>query len=337
MDQTTQRKPTNQTRSRHWIAIGDETGTWDIKNGVFTNNSSPTNYNGISLVIGSLDDWQQALTQTIEGKPAWQHFSTPLATHLEGVANIQTSDYYHARDVLQSRIKTTTEVPLERPHDDPALERLRRDLSWLVTKSGLIVTTVSGNPNLPELKASGFGLSGDGLTERARAYMALLTPLLPFLPPDVTCYLLLSPRSEASDASARSAHQGPDTRTKTGRDKEPFRNFIAHCMEFRSKIRHNLKQAGWTGNLCAAYIAKPSSLKDPRQLKEKPLANLLTDPSFSLFRNHPNEMVKAIQSLADLAALLGYREDGVRFTASDDTPNLRRWHYKDLIDVFAAL
>ena len=213
-----------------WIAVGDETGGWDIIDGRFG-----TEFTGLAWVLGPMSAWESALQMSLGSSTALSAFSRPIGDRLHDGARLPVnSRKYHLLDVWAycKAKKFGTPVLLDEEQEDPVLELLRQDAVWLLNASGLGVLTAGGSA--ADAQAAGLGISGDGLRERARAFAGLLTVALPFLPVDSELRLLVEGRTEADIADAVKANrfsQRADSRGDSIRYLEPYRDFIGRLRE----------------------------------------------------------------------------------------------------------
>ena len=78
-----------------WIAVGDETGQWDIFEQRFSGSA-----NGLAWLLGSAEAWDRALAMPLGGRTALEVFSNPIAQHLPVGTKLseKTSPHYHLLD-----------------------------------------------------------------------------------------------------------------------------------------------------------------------------------------------------------------------------------------------
>ncbi len=282
-----------------WIASGDETGGWDIVDGRFG-----TGFTGIAWVLGPLSVWESALQMPLGNTTALAAFSQPFSSRLpDGVQLSKDSQKYHLMDVWAycKNRGLRADVALDAPQDDPVLELLRRDAEWLLQKSGLGVLTAGGNS--ADGKAAGLGISGDGLRERARAFAALMTVALPFIPGDASLTLLAEGRTEASIADAAKYNLFPEVANDT-RLHEPYRNFIGHLTEDLARASTRCGSFVADGRVVSEIVCRGSKGKNG-------LADLIGKHCRLPLRAHALEAVAAMKGIADLGAALMPQPDSV--------------------------
>lgn len=285
-----------------WLAAGDETGAWDIVDGRFCsenkNNSKPPAFNGLAWVIGNLNDWEKALTSPCGAMQALDAFSRPIAQRLPaGESLAESSDKYHLLDVWKTFRGHGRDIRLDEPQDEPALELVRRDAIWLLRDSGLGILAAGGNAE--DARMSGLGVSNDGLRERARAFAALLVPVLPFLPSGDSLKLMAEGRTENAPPNAIQAAAGSQ------RQEEPYRDFLARLTE----------DARRQAERCQPFVADGSVIEDIEACGSKRLENFLTRklPTGRFLQKQANTVIRAMKGIADLACTLAPRPAGLGF------------------------
>src|ERR1017187_8078636 len=100
-----------------WIAVGDETGDWDIVDGSFR-----TDFTGLAWVLGPVSVWERALQMPLGDSTAAAVFSQPFATRLpDGVQLPEISAKYHLLDVWRYCTRTTLSLNVvpNVPQEDP--------------------------------------------------------------------------------------------------------------------------------------------------------------------------------------------------------------------------
>ena len=207
-----------------WIAVGDETGQWDIVDQRFSGKS-----NGLAWLMGSAETWNRALGLPLGSRTALEVFSSPISEHLPIPLKLdKSSPHYHLLDVWKTRQIQPGDVPLKTPQDDPVLERIRLDLRWLLVESGLGVLAAGGET--ATAGAAGLTASGDGMHARALAYARLMGLALPFLPAGDSLNLVAEPRSEDAQADIHHPIREINVEIPKPRVQGPYRDFLlANC------------------------------------------------------------------------------------------------------------
>jgi len=283
-----------------WIAVGDETGGWDIVDGSF--GTGFLDFTGLAWVLGPLSAWERAIQMPLGSSTALAAFSRPFASRLpEDVQLPNNSTKYHVKDVWgYCRKKALSlEVSLDVPQIDPVLELLRGDAEWLLQKSGLGVLAVGGNA--ADAKAAGLGLSGDGLRERARAFAGLMTVAMPFLPGDASLYLLAEGRTEPAIADAVKANRFADRSDDGMRYLEPYRDFLGRLTEDLNRVAEQCHVSVSGGSVVDKFYCKGGNglVQFISSLRGVPF-----------LRSHAAESVSAMKGIADLAATLMRQPEG---------------------------
>lgn len=304
-----------------WIAVGDETGQWDIVDQRFSGKS-----NGLAWLMGSAEAWDRALGMTLGGRTALEVFSSPISAHLPVALKLdKPSAHYHLLDAWQGHPLPPCDVSLNTPHEDPVLERIRLDLCWLLEESGLGVLAAGGATTAA--RAAGLTASGDGMHARAVAYARLMTMALPFLSVEDSLNLVAEPRSENSQADIHRQTTDADRKETGPRTQEPYRDFIA-------RMKEELASSATACNrtLAAGSMIKAENLHciSPYNLQGFLGKRLHGCP---LLQKHPEQAVSAMKAMADLAAALTPREpgDGKRFLVPEElSSHLHAMDYREL-------
>jgi hypothetical protein len=290
----------------YWLAAGDETGNWDMEKGRFMGG-----YLGVAWVLGSMSAWETALQMDRGGRSALDIFSSSFQERVKDVHWPVKSTKYHVFDVWRYCGTHDLNEPftLDQPQSDAVLECLRQDVVWLLKDSGLGVLATGGTPQ--EAKVASLGLSGDGMRERAKAFAALMTVVLPFLPGADRMNFVVEGRLERD-------HQS-----------EPFRDFL-------SRLKEDL---GRSAMQCRSVLPDEKCIDTFDASGGSGMRAFLVNPDRrSAFLNRNAErVVKAMQGLADLAAALAPRPDasGVRLGMPDEMAgNLWSGNIKELSHVF---
>lgn len=277
-----------------WIAVGDETGIWDIENGQFGNKHQPI---GVAWVLGAAPAWQKALTLPRGASTPLATFSTSFAKRLPDSGITTMTDKYHVLDVWKrcTARKLKSVLRLDEPHEEPILETLRDDLNWLLQESGLIV--LAAGDSAGRAMSAGLDASGDGMRERARAYAALLGVVLPFLPMGATLVLRPEARSESlpSDTVLATERAG----RAHARKQEPYRDFMGRLREDLHRVA-GMADAARDGDKAQVEILSwANATRSPNRLQGE----------FPLLTEQRGVTEKAMSGLADLAAALAPRPD----------------------------
>lgn len=276
-----------------WIAAGDETGGWDIIDGKFS-----TEFIALAWVLGPMSVWESALQMPLGASTALCAFSQPIKSRLPAGFQLPfNSVKYHLMDIWAycKRKKLCKDVALDVEQEDPVLELLRQDATWLLRASGLGVLATGGTA--ADAKAAGLGLSGDGLRERARAFAGLMAVALPFLPGDSRLNLLAEGRTEADIADAVKANRFSEpsiSRCDRIRYLEPYRDFVG-------RLREDLANAS---ERCKLVVSDGSVVSDILCVGAKELAHFLSGKARNaqFMGSHSADAVAAMNGIADLAA-----------------------------------
>ncbi len=276
-----------------WIAVGDETGSWDIVNGRFG-----SSFTGVAWVLAPLPAWDAALQMPICGVTALEAFSRPIADRLPtGITLTESSKKYHLMDVWKCFRDDTRDVLLDAPQDDPRLELIRADAIWLLRDSGLGVLATGGDAS--DARAAGLGLSGDGLRERARAFAGLMTVALPFLPGGDSLNLMAEGRTESAVADAVRLGQGAGDHTI--RYQEPYRDFLGRLTEDVRRAAARCRTFVADGKVTDSIYSKGGS----------ELGSFLSGlRGVPFLQAHALEVIAAMNGIADLAAAFAPRPAG---------------------------
>jgi hypothetical protein len=278
-----------------WIAVGDETGGWDIIDGAFT-----TDFTGLALALGPIAAWDSALQMPLGDSTALMAFSRPFSSRLPaGVVLPISSKKYHVADVWKycQRMKVEGDILVDQPHPDPVVELLRKDARWLLEASGLGVMSVGGTGS--DAKAAGIGISGDGLRERARVFAGLMSVALPFFPADSKLNILVEGRTESDISDAVKANRfssASEGRADRIRYLEPYRDFVGRLKEDLAR----------SSERCQPLVAGGRVVKDFFCVSSNELSRFLATQA----RNVPFLKVNsagslaAMNGIADLAAAL---------------------------------
>jgi hypothetical protein len=278
-----------------WIAVGDETGGWDIIDGAFT-----TDFTGLALTLGPLSAWDSALQMPLGKSNALRAFSKPFSTRLPaGVVLPITSKKYHVSDVWKycQRMRLEGDISVDQGHPDPVVELLRQDAKWLLETSGLGVLSVGGTG--VDAKTAGIGISGDGLRERARAFAGLMTVALPFLPGDSKLNILVEGRTESDISDAVKANRfsaQDESRSDRIRYLEPYRDFVGRLKEDLAR----------SSEKCQRLVAGGQVVDDFFCISSKDLSRFLADHARDVpfLKLNSIDALAAMNGIADLAAAL---------------------------------
>lgn len=306
-----------------WIAVGDETGQWDIVDQRFSGSA-----NGLAWLLGSAEAWDRALAIPLGGRTALEVFSNPIAQHLPVGTKLseKTSPHYHLLDFWTGDRRPAMDVLLDEPQADEALDRIRQDLCWLLEESGLGVLAAGGDA--ASARASGLTDSGDGMRARALAYARLIGLALPFMPAEDTLNLVADPRSEAAHSDIHQGTVAASTDTQK-RVQEPYRDFVSRLKEDVCALARHCEQTLVDGPLLKAesiFCIRPSGLTGfLSKLKGCPLLS-----------KHTGQAIEAMKGMADLAAALAPRPPGAgtRFVVPAQlASHLRCLDYRELAHV----
>lgn len=306
-----------------WIAVGDETGHWDIVDQRFSGKS-----NGLSWLMGSAEAWDRALGLPLGSRTALEVFSSPISEHLPIPLKLdKPSPHYHLLDVWKARPMRPSDVPLETPQDDPVLERIRLDLRWLLEESGLGVLAAGGET--ATAGAAGLTASGDGMHARALAYARLMGMALPFLSAGDSLNLVAEPRSENAQADIHHRTREAGEKLSKPRTQEPYRDFLARLSEELARLATGCKRT-----LVAGSMTKPEDFHciSPHRLQ----GFLGKQRCCPLLQKNAKQAVAAMKGMADLAAALSPRESGggTRFLVPEElSSHFHAMDYRELAHV----
>lgn len=279
-----------------WLAIGDETGSWDYE-------SHPGNRNnrGLALVLGRLDSWQRAFGEQINGLSVEQRMCKPLQNLPESCTK---SNFHHGKDAFDLGVKGV-------PPD--LLAELQANLGWLAGHPDLI--TIGFSASYKELHLN-FSHSQDASIVLAKAYALLLAYVFPFLHPSDVLLLGFETRSEQPDSIA--ATRSDFTQKLNGKNDRADMDMRG----FLSMLRDTL-----IGDLNKHW---PDGRAWSEQFDLAMLTKLVRDPRLNLAQ-HNNS---AWKGLADLgASLLKVRQedsDWSRQFQFTSLPNVRFFSFAEL-------
>lgn len=181
-----------------WLAVGDETGNWDDLD-------HPHAFLGVTLVMGRIEDWNEALTEALDHQTITERLQSPP----QYLTQDRQAKKHHLMDVFRcwQHQNLSGEWSLDAPGADPLRQEIFATLRWLAEHPRLV--TLGLWLEHADIWRNLFR-SGDPAVALGRAYGLLVGQILPFLNPEDRLLVHPGLRSEP-------AHLLAEERVSTGK------------------------------------------------------------------------------------------------------------------------
>lgn len=190
-----------------WIAVGDETGKWDLK--------GSAGFLGLSVVLGRFSDWWRTREEPdpFTGRPLGKCLAEPLQQLPQGASN---SRHHHVLDALDTKNVSKARLPggqLSEPGGSRLQQELFGRLRWLAEHPRLATLGIYGRgwDFFPEDTADVAHVLG-------WSYGVLTLAIAPFLKPEDRLYVVLAERSEQGNLLERQRTEPKSAEPSSGEE-----------------------------------------------------------------------------------------------------------------------